>query len=131
MYVIAKVLKGRLVRHKYSLTTADYQVRVPQSYVRSRADHSHAQTFPKVVACKHSETIQAGQVDLVTPEDNLHVFIAEEDSVFMDIIAPDYDNEEIFMNTYSEAEVLEGSRVVLQMGPPKLEPNIQMTVDIL
>jgi len=24
----------------------------------------------------------------------------------MDIIAPDYDNEEIFMNTYSEAEAL-------------------------
>jgi|JI6StandDraft_1071083.scaffolds.fasta_scaffold09875_2 hypothetical protein len=49
----------------------------------------------------------------------------------MDIIAPDYDNKEIFMNTYTEAEVLEGGRVVLQMGPPKLEPNLQMTVDFL
>ena len=73
----------------------------------------------------------AGQIDMVTPEDNLHVFHAEEDSVFMDIIAPDYDNEEIFMNTYTEAETLGCGRVVLQMGPPKLEANLQMAVDFI
>jgi hypothetical protein len=49
----------------------------------------------------------------------------------MDIIAPDYDNKKIFMNTYTEASALEGGKVVLQMGPPKLESNLQMTVDFL
>jgi hypothetical protein len=43
----------------------------------------------------------AGQIDIVTPEDNLHMFQAEEDSIFMDLIAPDYDNVEIFMNAYT------------------------------
>lgn len=87
--------------------------------------------FPKVIASKQSAALQAGQIDLVTPDNNLHRFVAEEDSVFLDIIAPDYDNHEIFMNTYEEAEQLESGRVVLQMGPPKLEANIQMTVDFL
>lgn len=49
--------------------------------------------------------------------------------MFIDLIAPDYDNMEIFMNTYTECEVLEDNRVVLQMGPPKLEPNVKVTVD--
>jgi len=68
---------------------------------------------------------------MITPEDNLHVFFAQEDSVFMDIVAPDYDNEDIFMNTYTEGKTLEGGRVVLQMGPPKLEANLQTNVDFL
>lgn len=34
MYVIAKVLKGRLTRSKYALESNNFQRTVPQTYVR-------------------------------------------------------------------------------------------------
>lgn len=66
------------------------------------------------------ETINVGHMEIVTPEDNLHRFETEEDSIFLDVISPDYDGLEIFYNTYEECEDLGGGKVRLQMGPPKM-----------
>ena len=59
-------------------------------------------------------------MDVITPEDNLHRFETEEDSIFIDVIAPDYDDIDIFFNTYQELDSLCSGKVRLQMGPPKL-----------
>ena len=52
MYVIAKVLKGRLTRIKYALESNNYQVSVPESYVRSTSNEDSQQLFPKIIASK-------------------------------------------------------------------------------
>jgi hypothetical protein len=38
----------------------------------------------------------------VTPEVNLHRFLALEDSIFFDVISPDYDEKNVFLNYYEE-----------------------------
>lgn len=129
MYVICKVLQGRLTRHAYSLQDSLQQTTFPKLYVNSVQKHEPTPSYPRVVASKHSDILLPGDIDVVTPTDNLHQFVAEDDSIFLDLISPDYDNIEIFMNTYTEVETIEGGIVVLQMGPPKLLPNVKVSVD--
>lgn len=38
----------------------------------------------------------------MTPEVNLHRFLALEDSIFFDVISPDYDEKNVFLNYYEE-----------------------------
>jgi hypothetical protein len=55
-----------------------------------------------VWATKTTGLIKENDVDVVTPETNLHRFVALEDSIFFDVISPDYDDKEVFLNCYEE-----------------------------
>lgn len=43
------------------------------------------------MATKSSQEVRENDIDIVTPEINLHRFLALEDSIFFDVISPDYD----------------------------------------
>jgi hypothetical protein len=75
--------------------------------------------------------LHVNDLDIVTPDTNLHTFTAIEDSIFFDIICPDYDDVNIFLNTYTEVNELDNSKVELQMGAPVLEDNITIPIDLL
>ncbi len=60
----------------------------------------NGQPLPTVWATKTSGIVKEHDLDIVTPEVNLHRFTALENSIFLDVISPDYDNNEIFLNYY-------------------------------
>ena len=119
MYVINKVLKGKFMKHQYALEDSEFQKTIPQEYV-NRTNSLSSFEFPIVTSTKSVEEISVGSMGLITPEDNLHAFETDEDSIFLDVIAPDYDDVDIFFNTYEELERLSGDKVKLKMGPPRL-----------
>ena len=69
-------------------------------------------------ATKTTGVVKEHDVDIVPPETNLHRFVALEDSIFFDVISPDYDDKEVFLNYYEEkGKTNRNGEVLLQMKP--------------
>lgn len=83
-------------------------------------------------AIKSTDLVQEGDIDTVTPTVNLHRFVALEDSIFFDVISPDYDNETIFLNYYEEKSgVSPNGEVLLGMKPPRPKQLENVEVDLI
>lgn len=88
--------------------------------------------MPTVWANKTTGIVKTNDVDVVTPESNLHRFLALEDSIFFDVISPDYDDKEVFLNYYEEASRVDRNGNVLLRMQPLRPKNVQRVhVDLL
>jgi hypothetical protein len=85
-----------------------------------------------VWATKTTGLIKENDVDMVTPETNLHRFVALEDSIFFDVISPDYDDKDVFLNCYEEkGRVNQNGEVLLQMKPLRAKSVERVNVDLI
>lgn len=99
MNVICKILKGKIDYSEYILSDKSYQIKIPMLYMKSLENNEQI-NFPSILAEKRTKVLVAEDMGYITPEVNLHSFTALEDSVFIDVICPDYDKKEIFLNLY-------------------------------
>ena len=69
---------------------------------------------------------------MITPELNLHRFVALEDSIFFDVISPDYDDKEVFLNYYEEkGEPDSNGHVTLQMKPLRAKNLLKVEANMV
>ena len=122
MHVISKILKGRIDCDCYQLQDPSHQVTKPKEYLKSLEDTIPVE-FPLLIATKSSHDLTSGDVVCLTPENNLHTMYAREDCIFLDVICPDYDRVDKFLNLYEEVEgeVSGETGVMLRMKPPNLK----------
>jgi hypothetical protein len=136
MFVLCKILKGRLIRDSFKLNSSYWQFAFPQQFMKVPTvliqGKFQNKVLPSVWATKTTGLVKENDVDTVTPDTNLHRFVALEDSIFFDVISPDYDHKEVFLNHYEErGSVNKNGEVLLQMKPLKTKHVERVNVDLI
>jgi hypothetical protein len=91
MFVLCKILKGRLIRDSFKLNSSYWQFAFPQQFMKVPTvliqGKFQNKVLPSVWATKTTGLVKENDVDTVTPDTNLHRFVALEDSIFFDAAA--------------------------------------------